>query len=130
MIKSCATCLTKRQCQSALSTVSVRATRSLHQDLMHSGCCGTVVLNVCLQAFSSFPLPSSPIDQRPVHRLRVKDTTCISILYECPNSYGSKTLEQEVCWIFNFPAASHHSGIWERCIRTTRRILNFSMSRS
>ena len=22
------------------------------------------------------------------------------------------------------PAASHHGGIWERCIRTTRKILN------
>ena len=25
--------------------------------------------NVCLQAFSLFPLPSSSLDQRPVHRL-------------------------------------------------------------
>ena len=33
-------------------------------------------------------------------------------------------LQQEVRWIFNSPAASHHGGIWERCIRTTRRILN------
>ena len=36
---------------------------------MHSGCRGTAVPNVCLQAFSLFPLPSSPLDQRPVHRL-------------------------------------------------------------
>ena len=33
-------------------------------------------------------------------------------------------LQQEVHWIFNPPAASHHSGIWERYIRTTRKILN------
>ena len=33
-------------------------------------------------------------------------------------------LQQEVGWIFNPPAASHHGGIWERCIRTTRKILN------
>ena len=33
-------------------------------------------------------------------------------------------LQQEVRWIFNPPAASHHGGIWERCIRTTRKILN------
>ena len=33
-------------------------------------------------------------------------------------------LQQEVRWIFNLPAASHHGGIWERCIRTTRKILN------
>ena len=33
-------------------------------------------------------------------------------------------LQQEVRWIFNSPAASHHGGIWQRCIRTTRRILN------
>ena len=42
--------------------------RSLYQDLMHSGCCGTVVPNVCLQAFSLFPFPTL-LDQRPVHRL-------------------------------------------------------------
>ena len=33
-------------------------------------------------------------------------------------------LQQEVRRIFNSPAASHHGGIWERCIRTTRKILN------
>ena len=36
---------------------------------MHSGCRGTAVLSVCLQAFSLFPFLSSPLDQRPVHRL-------------------------------------------------------------
>ena len=69
VIKSRATCRPKSRCQSDLSTVSVLANRSLHQDLMHSGCRGTAVPNVCLQAFSLFPLPSSPLDQRPVHRL-------------------------------------------------------------
>ena len=33
-------------------------------------------------------------------------------------------LQQEVCCIFNAPAASHYGGIWERCLRTTRKILN------
>ena len=68
-IKSRATCRPKSRCQSDLSTVSVLANKSLHQDLMHSGCRGTAVPNVCLQAFSLFPLPSSPLDQRTVHRL-------------------------------------------------------------
>ena len=68
-IKSRATCRPKSRCQSDLSTVSVLANKSLHQDLMHSGCRGTAVPNVCLQAFSLFPLPSSPLHQRPVHRL-------------------------------------------------------------
>ena len=36
---------------------------------MHSGCRGTAVPNVCLQAFSLFPLLSSPLDQKPVHSL-------------------------------------------------------------
>ena len=71
VIKSRATCRPKSRCQSDLSTVSVLANKNLHQDLMHSGCRGTAVPNVCLQAFSLFPLPSSPLDQRPVHRLDV-----------------------------------------------------------
>lgn len=29
-----------------------------------------------------------------------------------------------VKWIFNAPAASHHGGVWERQIRTVRKILN------
>ena len=62
VIKSRATCRPKSQCQSDLSTVSVVANKSLHQDLMRSGCCLTAVPNVCPQAFSLFPLPSSPLD--------------------------------------------------------------------
>ena len=70
----------KSRCQSDLSTVSVLANRSLHQDLMHSGCRGTAVPNVCLQAFSLFPLPSSPLDQRPVHRLYQTQISTFSTL--------------------------------------------------
>ena len=65
------TCRPKSRCQSDLSTVSVLANKNLHQDLMHSGCRGTAVPKACPQAFSLFPLPNSPLDQRPVHRLRV-----------------------------------------------------------
>ena len=59
LIKSRATCRPKSRCQSDLSTVSVLANRGLHQNLMHSGCRGTAVPNVCLQAFSLFPSPVS-----------------------------------------------------------------------
>ena len=69
VIKTLATCRPKSRFQSDLSTVSVLANNNLHQNLMHSGCRWTAVPNVCLQAFSLFPLPSSPLDQRPVHRL-------------------------------------------------------------
>ena len=58
VIKSGATCRPKSRCQSDLSTVSVLANRSLHQDLMHSGCRGTAAPKVCPQAFSLFPLPT------------------------------------------------------------------------
>ena len=68
VIKSRAMCRPKSRCQSDLSTVHVLANRSLHQDLMHTRYCGTAVPNVCLQAFSLFPLPT-PLNQRPVHRL-------------------------------------------------------------
>ena len=44
------TCRPKKRCKSNLSTVSVLANRSLHQDLINSGCRGTTVPNVCLQA--------------------------------------------------------------------------------
>ena len=33
-------------------------------------------------------------------------------------------LQQSVKWIFNPPFASHHGGVWERCIQTARKILN------
>ncbi|XP_028413969.1 uncharacterized protein LOC114536827 [Dendronephthya gigantea] len=32
-------------------------------------------------------------------------------------------LQQNVKWIFNPPSGSHHGGVWERCIRTARKIL-------
>ena len=33
-------------------------------------------------------------------------------------------LQQSVKWTFNPPFGSHHGGVWERCIRTIRKILN------
>ena len=69
------TCRPKSRCQSDLSTVSVLANKNLHQDLMHSGCRGAAVPKVCPQAFSLFPLPNSPLDQRPVHRLGIEGLT-------------------------------------------------------
>ena len=62
VIKQHAVCWPKSQCQSVLSTVGALAKRSLHQDLMHSGCRGTSVPNVCLQAFL---LSLSPVPTRP-----------------------------------------------------------------
>jgi hypothetical protein len=32
-------------------------------------------------------------------------------------------LQQHIKWIFNSPAASHQGGVWERCIRTVRKVL-------
>jgi hypothetical protein len=32
-------------------------------------------------------------------------------------------LQRNVKWIFNPPAGSHHGGVWERCIRTVRKVL-------
>ncbi|KAK3702238.1 hypothetical protein QZH41_005406 [Actinostola sp. cb2023] len=32
-------------------------------------------------------------------------------------------LQRNVKWIFNPPAASHHGGVWERCIRTVRKVM-------
>ena len=63
VIKSPAVCRPKRRCQSALSTVSVLANRTLHQDPMHGG---RKCLSTGLFAFSS---PLFPLYQRPVHRL-------------------------------------------------------------
>ena len=32
-------------------------------------------------------------------------------------------LQHDVKWIFNPPVASHHGGVWERCIRTVRKVM-------
>ena len=32
-------------------------------------------------------------------------------------------LAKDIKWIFNPPAGSHHGGVWERCIRTTRKVM-------
>ena len=32
-------------------------------------------------------------------------------------------LAKNVKWIFNPPAGSHHGGVWERCIRTVRKVM-------
>ena len=66
----------KRRCKSNLPRVGVLAVahRSLHQDLMLSGCRGTTASDVCLQALLlSLPSPCdfftlSP-NREPVHRL-------------------------------------------------------------
>ena len=54
--------------QSVLSPIQ---RRSLHQNLMHSWCHGTVALKVCLQGLPFFPFPNFPLDRRPVHRVRL-----------------------------------------------------------
>ena len=36
-------------------------------------------------------------------------------------------LRKGICWLFNPPSGSHHRGIWERQIRTIRRILSALM---
>ena len=33
-------------------------------------------------------------------------------------------LQRSVQWIFNPPAGSHHGGVWERCIRTIRKVMS------
>ena len=33
-------------------------------------------------------------------------------------------LQRNIQWIFNPPAGSHHGGVWERCIRTFRKVMN------
>ena len=36
---------------------------------------------------------------------------------------GEFLLQQNVKWIFNPPGGSHHGGVWERCIRTVRKVM-------
>lgn len=33
-------------------------------------------------------------------------------------------LQKGIRWIFNLPAGSHHGGVWERLIRSVRKVLN------
>ena len=33
-------------------------------------------------------------------------------------------LQKEIKWVFNPPAGSHHGGVWERLIRSVRKVLN------
>ena len=33
-------------------------------------------------------------------------------------------LQRNIQWTFNPPAGSHHGGVWERCIRTVRKVMN------
>ena len=32
--------------------------------------------------------------------------------------------QKQIKWVFNTPAASHHDGVWERCIRSVSKVLN------
>ncbi|KAK3745211.1 hypothetical protein QZH41_004250 [Actinostola sp. cb2023] len=32
-------------------------------------------------------------------------------------------LQRNIKWTFNPPAGSHHGGVWERCIRTVRKVM-------
>ena len=45
-------CVLRADQKSDVNQTCVLANGSLHQDLMHSGCCGTTVPNVCLQALT------------------------------------------------------------------------------
>ena len=36
-------------------------------------------------------------------------------------------LQRHIKWTFNPPTGSHHGGVWERCIRTTRKVINATM---
>ena len=36
---------------------------------------------------------------------------------------GEFLLQQNVKWTFNPPGGSHHGGVWERCIRTVRKVM-------
>ena len=36
-------------------------------------------------------------------------------------------LQNNIKWMFNPPTGSHHGGVWERCIRTTRKVIKAVM---
>lgn len=36
-------------------------------------------------------------------------------------------LQRNIKWTFNPPAGSHHGGVWERCIRTVRKVMKALM---
>ncbi|KAK3729480.1 hypothetical protein QZH41_019941, partial [Actinostola sp. cb2023] len=40
------------------------------------------------------------------------------------NKIKELLLQKSIKWVFNPPAGSHHGGVWERCIRTVRKIMN------
>ena len=37
-------------------------------------------------------------------------------------------LQKGINWIFNPPAGSHHGGVWERLIRSVRKVLNSTLN--
>lgn len=39
------------------------------------------------------------------------------------NKIGEFMLQRNVRWKFNPPGGSHHGGVWERCIRTVRKVM-------
>ena len=39
------------------------------------------------------------------------------------NKIGEFMLQRNVRWTFNPPGGSHHGGVWERCIRTVRKVM-------
>ena len=53
------------------SVLSLIQRRSLHQNLMHSGCYGTAALKVYLQGLLFFSFLNVPLNRRPVHRIRL-----------------------------------------------------------
>ena len=72
----------KKRCKSNTSTVSVLANRSLHQDLMHSRCRGTMVPNVWLQALTlSLPSPCDVFTLSP-NREKRRILTIIHEIFE------------------------------------------------
>ena len=39
------------------------------------------------------------------------------------HNIGEFLLQRNVRWTFNLPGGSHHGGVWERCIRTVRKVM-------